>query len=213
MNGGKFVELERVAGPVSRETFERLLAFEKLFVKWAARINLTAPSTISEIWNRHILDSAQLVRLAPDALDWVDLGSGGGFPGAVIAILMADKPGGQVRLVESNNKKCAFLRAALSEIGLRPDVYPVRIETIIFGWRPPQVVTARALAPLSRLLALTEPWLSAGTRALFHKGEEYRGEIKLADDTWNLDLVEHPSMVDPCGVILDITGIERRRAR
>lgn len=211
MNGEKLAELERIAGTVSRETFERLLAFEKLFVKWASRIDLVSPSTMPDIWQRHILDSAQLLRLAPDALDWVDLGSGGGFPGAVVAILVADRPDGHVRLVESNNKKCAFLRTALVELGFRPEVYPIRIETAITGWKPPQIVTARALAPLSKLVAMTEPWLAAGTRALFHKGGEYRGEIKLAHDTWNLDLIEHPSKVDPHGVILDIVGIQRRR--
>lgn len=210
MTVAKRESLERAAGPVSRETFERLLAFESLFIKWAARINLTAPSTLASLWSRHILDSAQLARIAPEALDWADLGSGGGFPGAVMAILLAERPGARMRLVESNNKKCAFLRAALADLGVTAEVYPLRIEQVVANGSRPEVVTARALASLPQLLALVEPWLAAGARALFHKGEEYREEVKLAHDSWNLDLLEHPSVVDPRGVILEIVGIRRR---
>lgn len=202
--------LERIAGPVSRETFARLATFEATFTRWSARINLVAPSTLGSIWERHILDSAQLVRLAPAARDWVDLGSGGGFPGAVVAILLSERRDTRVRLVDSNTKKCAFLISALTASGVHPDVHPLRIDAAVAAWKAPEVVTARAVAPLADLIRLTEPWLQAGTRALFHKGEEYGGEIELARDTWNLDLIEHQSAVDPRSVVLEIIGIERR---
>jgi 16S rRNA (guanine527-N7)-methyltransferase len=199
----------RVAGPVSRETFERLRQFETIFGKWARRINLVAPSTLEGLWRRHILDSAQLLAIASDARDWADLGSGGGFPGAVIAILVHDRADVSVRLVESNRKKAAFLQNALSGLAPRAEILARRIEDVVESSPAPEIVTARALAPLPRLLALTEPWLAAGTRALFHKGRDSGEEIKLAHDTWNLDLVQHRSSVDDDSVVLEISKAAR----
>lgn len=206
MNMLRYAELQSLAGPVSRETFERLEAFERVFLRWSKSINLAAPSTLNTLWERHILDSAQLLRLAPDARQWLDLGSGGGFPGAVIAILMSEHADAEVNLVESNRKKAAFLVAALNEVGVAPRVHARRIEDC-YGLIPaPDVVTARALAGLSLLLELSHPWLQAGARAFFHKGRDYRRELEESGNAWRFDLVEHKDKVDAEAVILEISN-------
>lgn len=202
--------LEAVAGPVSRETFERLELFEGAFRRWAARINLAAPSTLPNLWERHILDSAQLVRLAPSALRWLDLGSGGGFPGAVLAILLRDRPGASIDLVESNAKKCAFLKTVLGESGAPAQVHVRRIEAFAGATNNYDMVTARALAPLPLLLDLASPWLTEGAKALFHKGRDYRREVQEGLNAWRFDLVEHRSVVDAESRILEISGLRRR---
>lgn len=202
-------ELESVAGDVSRETFEGLVRFEDLFRKWAERINLAAPSTLPDLWRRHILDSAQLMKLAPQESRWLDLGSGGGFPGAVVAILLRDRAGGHVDLVESNAKKAAFLKTALGELHAPASVHVTRIEAFAGKQGEIEVVTARALAPLPALLGLASPWLSAGAKGLFHKGRDYRREVEESRDGWQFDLIEHPSAVDRDGVILEISGLRR----
>lgn len=208
----RMAELRHVAGTVSRETLRRLEAFEAEFRRWAARINLAAPSTLDVLWQRHILDSAQLFAIKPQATAWLDLGSGGGFPGAVLAILLVERPGGRIELVESNNKKAAFLRAALGGLGAPATVHVCRIEEAFARTAPPQIVTARALAPLPRLLDLAAPWLAqdgAGATALFHKGREYAAELAESRDAWRFDLVEHASKIDPAGRILEISGLAR----
>nr|WP_274423458.1 16S rRNA (guanine(527)-N(7))-methyltransferase RsmG [Chelativorans sp. YIM 93263] len=192
---------------VSRETLERLLAFEKAFRRWASRINLAAPSTLPHLWERHILDSAQLIRLAPDARGWVDLGSGGGFPGAVVALLLADQPKTHVDLVESNHKKAAFLSTTLAELYAPARVHACRIEESYSRVPAPEVVTARALAPLPRLLRLAQPWISGSTRALLHKGRDYRSEIEESGNEWRFDLVEHEPMFGGDGAILEISRL------
>src|SRR5690606_38293964 len=156
----KYLELQEIAGPVSREPFDCLIGFESEFRKWSARINLAAPSTLDTLWSRHILDSAQIARLEPNALKWLDLGCGGGFPGAVLAILMRDRPGAHNDLVESNNKKAAFLRSVLGSFRAPARVHVARIEDAAVLVNQPEIVTARALAPLSKLLGLAEPWLT-----------------------------------------------------
>jgi 16S rRNA (guanine527-N7)-methyltransferase len=205
----RYDSLCAVTGPVSRETFSRLLAFETVFLKWAARINLAAPSTLNDLWSRHILDSAQLLPIAAGAKSWADIGSGGGFPGAVMAILLDEQPGTSMVLIESNGKKAAFLRSALAELAPRARIVAERAEVVIAGQPAPEIVTARAVASLIDLLALTEPWIARGTRALFHKGRDYRAEVKTAGDTWNLDLIEHRSAIDQQSVILEIGRIRR----
>jgi 16S rRNA (guanine527-N7)-methyltransferase len=199
-----------VAGSVSRETYQDIVAFEAIFRKWAARINLIAPSTLPEIWQRHVLDSAQLGRIEPTATRWLDLGSGGGFPGAIMALLLKDRPGASIDLVESNGRKAAFLRSALGEFGAPARVHARRIEEVYGTVRDPEIVTARALAPLAKLIALAEPWLAAGARGLFHKGREYRGEIQESAAAWTFDLVEHRSLVDADSVILEVSNPRRR---
>ena len=199
-----------VAGPVSRETFEGLEAFELMFRAWADRINLVAQSTLDEIWSRHILDSAQLSPLGPDALRWLDLGSGGGFPGLVLAFLLKERPGGQIDLVESNRKKAGFLQAAIGQFSLPARVHAERIGDEIRGLQRPDIVTARALAPLPALLELASPWLSSGARGLLHKGRDYGREIQESSLLWQYDLVEHRSRVDADSVILEIANLRRR---
>jgi len=210
VNGARRARLEALAGPVSRETFEALEYFEAQFRRWAARINLAAPSTLPQVWERHILDSAQLIGLAPRASRWLDLGSGGGFPGAVIAILVRDRAGTSIDLVESNAKKSAFLRTVLGELRAPARIHTARIEG--FQGRPDgyDVVTARALAPLPLLLALSSRWLTAGAFGLFHKGRDFQREVAESVNVWGFDLVEHRSAVDPEGVILQISGLQRR---
>lgn len=210
MNDSRFEGLQAVAGPVSRETFERLLEYETVFLRWAERINLAAPSTLSDVWRRHILDSAQLASLAPNARTWLDLGSGGGFPGAVIAIILQERAGAHIDLVESNRKKAAFLQTALGRYRDHVRVHARRIEDVYPVIRQPEIVTARALAPLPLLLNLTSPWLSAGATGLFHKGRDYRAEVKESRDAWNLDLLEHESRIDAESVILEIRNLRPR---
>jgi 16S rRNA (guanine527-N7)-methyltransferase len=205
-----FAGLQEVAGPVSRETFDRLVAFEAMFQKWSRRINLSASSTLGDVWERHILDSAQLWPLAPEATRWLDLGSGGGFPGLILGFLLLERQGGFVDLVESNRKKAGFLQAAIGEFGLPAKVHARRIEDVQTLVNQPDAVTARALAPLPALLAATAPWLSQGAKGLFHKGRDYRLEVQESLNEWSFDLVEHPSRVDPQGVVLEITKLAAR---
>lgn len=205
--------LVNAAGPVSRETFERLLEFERQFLRWAAKINLAAPSTLAETWTRHILDSAQLARLAPVEKRWLDLGSGGGFPGAVIAILLMDRPGARIDLVESNRKKAAFLQSALGALKAPARVLSRRIGDVHGQVDAPEIVTARALAPLPDLLRLASPWLSEGSRGLFHKGRDYRSEVKESVQHWSFDLLEHRSIVDPESVVLEIRNLQNAEGK
>jgi 16S rRNA (guanine527-N7)-methyltransferase len=208
LSGVAFAELQRVAGSVSRETFERLQEFEQLFRKWNQRINLAADSTERDLWRRHILDSAQLARLEPQARRWVDMGSGGGFPGLVMAFLLAER-GGSIDLIESNRKKAAFLQVAIGAFDLPAHTIARRIDASHDSVAVPEVVTARALAPLPMLLQLAEPWLSAGARGLFHKGRDYRHEIAESAHRWRFDLIEHRSPIDDGGVVLDIRNLGR----
>lgn len=209
MSSGDFIALAAVAGSVSRETFLRLQSFQELFLKWNRSINLAAPSTLGDIWRRHVLDSAQLAVLAPKALNWADLGSGGGFPGLVLGFLLADRPGAAITLVESNRKKAAFLQAVVGHYGLPARIVARRIEDAPELVSGIEMVTARALAPLNDLLFLSEPWLSSGARGLFHKGRDYRNEISETSDRWSFDLVEHPSQIDPHSVILEVAALKR----
>ena len=200
-------DLQKATGPVSRETFERLQAFEQLFLKWNRSINLAAPSTLDDVWRRHILDSAQLARIAPAATRWVDLGSGGGFPGLVLAFLLVERPGASVDLVESNRKKASFLQSVIGQFDLPARVVAKRIDDSYGLVFTPEIVTARALAALPNLLDLSAPWLAKGARALFHKGRDYRAEVEESTHRWAFDLVEHSSMTDPYGVILEISDL------
>jgi 16S rRNA (guanine527-N7)-methyltransferase len=204
MQEKKYQKLRKILPDVSRETFERLLAYETLFLKWSKAFNLAAPSTLTEFWDRHILDSAQLAVIEKPIGVWVDIGSGGGLPGIVISILLRETQNGLIHLVESNGKKAAFLRQALIETGGSGQVHQVRIEDAYPEIGPAAVVTARALAPLPALILLAHPWLSTGAKGLFHKGREYREEVKAASDEWRLDLIEHQSAADAASAILEI---------
>jgi 16S rRNA (guanine527-N7)-methyltransferase len=197
---------------VSRETQERLEKFAALFLKWASKINLVAPSTTEQLWTRHIADSLQLRNIVAEPATWVDLGSGGGFPGIVTAILLAEKGQGWVHMVESNHKKCGFLRMALIETGGRGSVHPLRIEDAQKVVKAPDVISARALAELDQLLAFSEPWATQNPlmKMVFHKGRDYQVEIEKARGRWAFDLVIHESVVEADSVILEISSLERR---
>ncbi|MER9950876.1 16S rRNA (guanine(527)-N(7))-methyltransferase RsmG [Mesorhizobium sp. M0047] len=207
MTSSSWKSLQDAAGPVSRETFDRLVAFEQMFQKWNRSINLVAQSTAGDVWQRHILDSAQLARIEPRATRWVDLGSGGGFPGLVMAFLLAERDGASIDLVESNRKKASFLQAVVGQFSLPARVVARRIDDSHLLVSAPQIVTARALAALSTLLDLSAPWLISGARGLFHKGRDYRAEVEESVHRWSFDLVEHPSVTDASGVILELSNL------
>ena len=205
--------LRAIAGEqVSRETFDRVRKFSDRFMVWNARINLASETSAADLWSRHIFDSAQLNKLDPVALHWLDLGSGGGFPGVVVALLLRDRPGATIDLVESNRKKAGFLQAMIGEFDLPAKVHAVRIEQASDLIRNVGVVTARAVAPLDRLLLLSLPWLGAGAKALFHKGRDYRNEIADCDDRWQFDLLEHPSVIDRSSAVLQISRLRLKEA-
>lgn len=202
-------EFQRDLGfPVSRETIARLETHLRLLCEWSERINLVGPRELEAFWSRHALDSAQLVALAPDAKRWVDLGSGAGFPGLVIAAFLAERPGASLHLVESTGKKAAFLRAVAEEAGLPVTVFNERIEAFRAGQGPYDVVTARALAPLPRLIPYAKPILDRGAIGLFHKGADLDAELAAAKDAldggaFRADVLE--SLSDPRGRIVRIT--------
>lgn len=210
MNEDRLDRLQQIAGPVSRETFDDLETLVELLLRWNERINLISPSTTAEIWERHLLDSAQVHQYGVGANTWTDLGSGGGFPGLVIATLLKGSGVGSIDLVESNQKKAAFLSAAVARLRLPARIYPNRIERHVTGFPPPDIVTARALAPLPRLLELTSRWLIAGSKALFHKGREYRTEVEESRQHWFFELVEHPSKLEAGAAILEIRELRPR---
>ena len=191
---------------VSRETLERLTAYVNLLVEWNERVNLVAPSTIPEAWRRHMLDSAQLAPLIPpEAKTIIDLGSGAGFPGLVLAIMLVGRPGLTVHLVESIQKKCRFLEAVIAATGAPAQVHPVRVEDLK-GLKA-DVVTARAVAPLNRLLPLAHPFFGPGTIGLFLKGRSLNDELTLATKSWTLTATPIPSRSDPSGFVLRVTGL------
>jgi 16S rRNA (guanine527-N7)-methyltransferase len=196
---------------VSRETQERLQHFADLFTKWAKAINLVAPSTMGDMWSRHISDSAQIFQISPHPQNWVDLGSGGGFPGIITAIFLAEQQGGWVHMVESNNKKAAFLRTALRETGARGEVHAIRIEDAAAVIPACDAISARALADLDKLIEYAAPWMvgKENTRAFFHKGRDYQRETQKARGRWVFDLLEHNSAVEQDSVILEISKLQR----
>ncbi|MFK0685910.1 16S rRNA (guanine(527)-N(7))-methyltransferase RsmG [Ochrobactrum sp. BD67] len=206
----RFESLKAIVPAVSRETADRLIAFEELFRKWSKAINLASPSTLNELWTRHILDSAQLFPLAGDAKNWLDIGSGGGFPGIVTACFLADQPGSAIDLIESAGKKAAFLRTAAGHLNVPAHIHSARIEAMWQKIETPQVVTARALASLNDLFGLAEPWLTNGAKALFQKGRDYQREIDESRVGWSFDLVQHQSAIDQASVILEISNLRRK---
>ena len=195
---------------VSRETMERLKIYHALLLKWQKKTNLIAPSTIEEFWSRHVADSIQCRRIKPDAMKWVDIGSGGGFPGMVIAAELIVDHTNTMTLVESNTKKCAFLREVARETGVKVVIKNERIEAFISKNNAPDIVTARALAKLSTLMEYCYPWLAGNSVGLFHKGRDYRQELEESHDKWVFDLIEHPSKIAAESVILEISNLKRR---
>ncbi len=188
---------------VSRETHERLLIFAALLTRWTPRVNLVARADVPRLWERHIQDSLQLLPLLSPASAGLDLGSGGGFPGLVLAIAGALR----FDLVEADQRKAAFLREAARETDAAVTVHACRIEALTVTSK---LITARALAPLSQLLPLVSPLLEAGGECLFHKGVRAEQELKLASANWQFDVNRFASASNPDGVILQIRGIMPR---
>jgi 16S rRNA (guanine527-N7)-methyltransferase len=198
--------------PVSRETTARLDRFVALLLETQSHTNLIGPGTIPELWTRHIADSLQLLDLAPDARVWLDLGSGAGFPGLVIACALADRPGTAVHLVESTGKKAAFLRHAGDAIGVPVTVHHGRVE----AFSPPfvaDVITARALAPLGKLLGYVAPFLKSGAKALLPKGQDVEVELTEAAKCWKLDYELAVSRTNPVGRIVIVRELHRRAVK
>lgn len=196
---------------VSRETMVRLAALETVLRRWAPRINLVARATLDDLWARHIADSAQLVDLAPPRPGlWLDLGSGAGFPGLVVAAILAERaPDCRVVLIESDARKCAFLHAAAREMGVTVAIETARIEAA-FPHRA-DVVSARALAPLDALLGLAAPFCRPGTVLLFPKGRTVETELTKARQHWHIEARLHASRTDPLGRIIEVRDYHPRR--
>lgn len=191
----------QAASNVSRETLARLKLFVGLLEDWNVRINLVSAKSLAEVWKRHVWDSAQLVPLAGEARSLVDFGSGAGFPGLVLAIVLAErKP--KVVLYEAIAKKCRFLEEAAHRTGAAVEVRNDRIEKA--QPEPFDLVTARACASLSQLLSYAIPFQAKNTRCLFLKGQSVEAELADATKDWSMKVEQHPSRSDPSGVILDI---------
>ena len=199
--------------PVSRETLRRLDLYVEALLSWREKTNLFALSTIPHLWTRHIADSLQLLDLAPNARIWVDLGSGAGFPGLPIACALAETPGAEVHLVESTGKKTAFLREAVDITGAPAVVHTERIEKFVenFGAKP-DVVTARALAPLNSLLDQSFSLLKTGALGLFPKGQDVDAELTEATKYWNIKVNLAPSRTDSKARVVVVHTLERRAA-
>lgn len=198
---------------VSRETWDRLRIHVDLLRRWQATLNLVAPSTLPHLWTRHVADSLQLLPLAPEARRWADLGSGGGFPGLVVAIALAERPGAMIELVESDRRKAAFLATAIRETAAPARIHVERIEAWTGHWSEPvEVVTARALAPLERLIPLALPLLARGTRGLFLKGKSAAEELTTASRDWHCSSRIVPSVTDSAAGIVVLSDVRPRQA-
>jgi 16S rRNA (guanine527-N7)-methyltransferase len=198
---------------VSRETLERLETYEALLKQWQRTINLVASSTLSDIWHRHFADSAQLLDLAPPGAErWLDLGSGAGFPGLVLAILLAERGHGRVTLIESDTRKAAFLAEIARRVGVAVDIRGTRIEKSATQAKlgPVDVVTARALAPLPRLLELSAPYFSGPTMGLFLKGREVEAEVEAARQLWDFEPELRQSLTAISGRIVVIRALKAK---
>ena len=195
--------------PVSQETAQRLETFRRLLAEWNEHTNLVGPKELNLFWSRHALDSAQLLRIAPaGAKRWVDLGSGAGFPALVVACFLAEQEGASVHMVESVGKKARFLNEVIQAAGLPAQVFNLRIEDFGAGSMRYDVVTARALAPLNRLIPYAKPILDRGAQGLFHKGADLDAEMAAANDAlsggaYRAEVLE--SLSDPRGRIVRIT--------
>jgi 16S rRNA (guanine527-N7)-methyltransferase len=196
---------------VSRETSARLDLLIAELGRWQRVKNLVGPATLGEIWTRHIADSLQLLAIEPQALRWLDLGSGAGFPGLVIAIALSERPGAEVHLVESNSRKCAFLRHVGRATGAPARIHERRLETAVEEFAGTvEIVTARALAPLADLLGWTQALLKTGAVGLFPKGREVQAELTEAAESWRLETDLIPSRTDPDARIVRVRSLHER---
>ena len=196
--------------PVSRETEARLDRYVGLLLEWQEKTNLVAPSTLPTLWTRHIADSLQLLALAPSAKVWVDLGSGGGFPGVVLGCALAETSGAMIHLVERNAKKAAFLREALRVTGAPGMVHLAEIgDTVDRITGPVDCVTARAVAPLHQLIGFAEPLVRKGAKILFLKGQDVEAELTQTTKYWNITPHLHSSRSGGGGWIVELDQVER----
>lgn len=200
---------------VSRETMERFYLYESLVLKWQSRINLVSESSLQDLWGRHMWDSAQLTQIVPPKSKvWVDLGSGAGFPGLVVALIGADD--NFVHLIESDQRKCAFLREVVRQTQAAAEVHNIRIEALKGSTEVipdhVDVITSRACAPLDRLLGYAFQFWGPDTVALLHKGRNTDSELTDAAEYWNMSYELIPSLSDPDGVILKVTELSKRGA-
>ncbi len=195
---------------VSRETLEKLKAYHALLLKWQEKINLISSVTVSDAWNRHFIDSAQIAPLLPEGIkSIVDLGSGAGFAGLVLAMM---RPDISLTLVESDAKKCAFLQTVSRETRTPVVIRNARIEAATSDIKAPDIITARALASLKSLLDYCEPWLVSreNIRFIFPKGAQFSAEIADANQAgWQFDWTETQSKTDPAARILCLTHVRR----
>jgi 16S rRNA (guanine527-N7)-methyltransferase len=188
---------------VPRETLERIDAFVELFLRWQRAVQLVAPADLARLWTRHIADSLQLIELAPAANRWADLGTGGGFPGLIVALALRGREKGFAHLIESDQRKAAFLREAIRITRAPAKVYAERVESAAKRLAPEvDVVTARALAPMPRLLELAAPFLAKGIPALFLKGQDVDNELTASTKSWNIQSTIVPSRTHPHGKIV-----------
>lgn len=202
---------------VSRETQRHFQAYIRLLRQWQKKMNLVAPSTMDAVWERHIADSVQTFCLAPFARHWIDIGSGAGFPGLVSAILMADKADmqGSIHLIESVGKKCAFMNAVgrdidLKSAGVELHIHRGRIEHVLPQLDAPDVISARALAPLPTLMDMSQIYLNKETIGLFSKGQDFATELELAQKQWDFDVEIHTSQFQDKSVILEISNLAKK---
>lgn len=193
------------ATPAQMADLEQFLA---LLSEWNENMNLVGPKSLPEFWNRHAWDSAQLLRLAPEALTWADLGAGAGFPGLVLAILLKERPGAHVHLVESMTKRCRFLSEVVSHLDLPATVHDARAEDLALGV---DIVAARACAPLHRLLGYAQPYLQRGATGLFLKGQDVVADMREAARYWEYEADVVPSLSDPGGRIVRVKRLGRAR--
>ena len=193
----------------SRETLDRFKVYQALLEKWAPRINLVGSSTLPNFWSRHILDSAQILPHAPpSALSWVDFGSGAGFPGLVLAVLLEARSNATICLIEASAKRCAFLREAARAMETKVEIIQAKLEDVAPSRS--DVVTARAFTSLERLIAYAVPWLGDQSQTLFPKGEEIHAEIAQASTQWNFQSIIYPSISDSRGCVVKISNIHAR---
>lgn len=214
MNAGRARTLDLLG--VSRETAAALDIYVALLRQWQQRINLVAPSTLSIVWPRHILDSGQLALIAPPTTRrWLDVGSGAGLPGLIVALILREwRTGVAVTLVESNRKKAAFLAEAIRRTNAPAEIAAERLETFV-ARRPARydMVSARALAPLPELLEMTAPFLLDGAHGLFLKGREIDSEWAAASAVWRIEAERLPSLSSEEGCVLHVRALARNRPK
>jgi 16S rRNA (guanine527-N7)-methyltransferase len=185
-----------------------LVRFQELLAEWNEVMNLVGPLTIATYWTRHALDSSQLLDLAPEASTWADLGAGAGLPGVVLAILLKGRAGGKVHLVESMAKRCRFLGVVAKDLDLPVQIHNARAEELKLKV---DIVTARACAPMTKLLGFAEPYLRSGATGLFLKGQDVATELSEAAKAWKFQSELRPSQSDPRGRIVQVKGLSRVR--